>query len=205
MLYVRVLLLLSLSGVCFGAQPAATPPKVSPPTEANVEFAGPELERLDLFVGAWSVVESHFDPRGEVVATTKGTEEIVWVLDHRAIRRTYTTSGGTSTFRALGLLTWNAMEKKYQGTWYDNVSTLGPTGVKGEWVQDTKTLTLEIESLGSDGKPVRHRVVEKFEGLEKRTATTYRVDGTNLIKRLEVVYQRTTPCPARLRTIIGGR
>lgn len=172
--------------------------------EKPIEFPNPELARLEIFIGPWSVAESHFNPRGEVIASAKGTEEIIWMLDYHAIRRSYASSGGATTFRATGMLAWNAAEKKYHGHWYDNASTLGPTTVKGTWDDATKTMTLDVESTGPDGKPVRHKVVEKFESGEKRTATTYLVDESNLVKRLEVVYQRTTPCPDRIRTILGG-
>jgi len=183
-------------------QPASQDP---PPSNPNApEFASPELERLEIFVGAWRVSETHFNPRGEIVAQARGMEEIGWTLDYHWIRRAYSSSGGATSYRATGMLGWNAAEKKYVGHWYDNVSTLGPTNVKGDWNQETKTMILEVGSTDADGKPIHHRVVEKFDGAEQRTATTYLADGANLVKRLEVVYQRTMPCPDKIRTFFGG-
>ncbi|MEK7757891.1 MAG: DUF1579 family protein, partial [Planctomycetota bacterium] len=97
--------------------------------EKTVVFANPEIARLDIFIGPWSVTESHFNPRGELIATVKGTEEITWILDHRAIRRAYSTATGSTIFKAHGTLTWNNADKKYHGVWFDNVSTAGPTTV----------------------------------------------------------------------------
>lgn len=201
---ITVLPLLGLLGLSAFAQPDRSPNDTPKSSDSPIEFPNAELARLEIFIGPWSVTESHFNPRGEVIGSAKGTEEIIWMLDYHAIRRSYASSGGSTTFRATGTLTWNAAEKKYHGNWYDNASTLGPTTVKGTWDDATKTMTLDVESTGPDGKAVRHKVVEKFESGEKRTATTYLVDGSNLVKRLEVVYQRTTPCPAKIRTILGG-
>ena len=169
-----------------------------------IEFASPELARLDIFVGPWSVTESHFNPRGEVIATVKGTEEITWILDHRAIRRAYSTSTGTTVFKANGTLTWNDVEKKYHGAWFDNVSTAGPTTAMGSWDDETKTMLFHVESSGRDGSTVRYRVVERFTDPQTRVATTYLLEGSNLVKRMEVEYKRATPCPAKAITILGG-
>jgi hypothetical protein len=168
-----------------------------------VEFAFPELATLELFVGPWNVTETHFDTKGKIVATVKGTEEIAWLLDRHAIRRTYATSTGDRTFKASGILTWNAVEKKYHGVWFDNASTAGPSTVKGTWDRDTLTMLFDMESSGPLG-PVRHRAVEKFDGPEKRVVTTYQIDGSSLIKRLEVEYHRAKPCPSQLRGYFGG-
>ncbi len=186
-------------------EPGAAPSKNSPSrAEKPVEFASPELARLDLFIGPWSVTESHFNPRGELIATVKGTEEITWILDHRAIRRVYSTATDTAVFKANGTLTWNDAEKKYHGVWFDNVSTAGPTLAKGTWDDETRTMLFYVELSGRDGAAVRYRVVEKFTDPQTRMATTYLIEGSNLVKRMEVEYKRATPCPARAITILGG-
>jgi hypothetical protein len=172
--------------------------------EKAVEFASPELARLDVFIGPWSVTESHFNPRGELIATAKGTEEITWILDHRAIRRAYSTSTGSTVFKANGTLSWNDVEKKYQGVWFDNVSTAGPTTVTGSWDDQTRTMLLDVESSGREGSTIRYRVVERFADPQTRVATTYLIEGSSLIKRMEVEYKRATPCPAKAITILGG-
>lgn len=173
-------------------------------SDKPVEFAHPELARLEIFIGPWSVAETHFDAKGEVVASAKGAEEIVWTLDHHAIRRSYHSGAAPTTFRALGMLTWNAADKRYHGNWYDNTTSNGPTTVKGDWNDATKTMTFDVDTAGADGNPLKFKVVENFDSGEKRTATTYQVEGTSIIKRLEVVYHRTTPCPDKIRMLLGG-
>jgi hypothetical protein len=189
------------------AQDEANPPKrkTAPAGgEKAVEFASPELARLDLFIGPWSVTESHFNPRGELIATVKGTEEITWILDHRAIRRVYSTATDTAAFKANGTLTWNDAERKYHGVWFDNVSTAGPTTAMGTWDDETHTMLFHVESSGREGATVRYRVVEKFTDPQTRMATTYLIEGSNLVKRMEVEYKRATPCPAKAMRILGG-
>lgn len=186
-------------------KPDVTNGKGSPTEdEKAVEFASPELARLDIFIGPWSVTESHFNPRGELIATVKGTEEITWILDHRAIRRAYSTAPDSTIFKAQGTLTWNDTEKKYHGVWFDNASTAGPTTVTGSWDDQTRTMLFQLESVGRDGSIVRHRVVERFADPQIRMATTYLIDGSNLVKRMEVEYKRAAPCPARAFSILGG-
>ena len=172
--------------------------------EKTVEFASPELARLDIFIGPWSVTESHFNPLGELIATVKGTEDITWILDHRAIRRAYSTATGSTIFKASGTLTWNNADKKYHGMWFDNVSTAGPTTVTGSWDDQTRTMLLQVESSGREGLSVRYRVVERFADPQTRVATTYLIEAGNLVKRMEVEYKRATPCPAKAITILGG-
>ena len=186
-------------------EPEAPTSKPSPAQpEKAVEFASPELLRLGIFIGPWSVTENHFNPRGEMIATAKGTEEITWILDHRAIRRAYSTAADATIFKANGTLTWNDAEKKYHGIWFDNVSTAGPTTVRGTWDDETRTMLFFVESSGREGVTVRYRVVERFTDPQTRVATTYLIDGSNLVKRMEVEYKRATPCPAKAITILGG-
>lgn len=172
--------------------------------EKPVKFANPELELLEVFIGPWSVTESHFNSRGELIATVKGTEDINWILDHHAVRRAYSTATDSTIFKAHGTLTWNDVEKKYHGVWFDNVSTTGPTTAMGTWDAETKTMNFQLESADSAGATVRYRVVERFTDPQTRVATTYLIDGGNLVKRMAVEYKRATPCPLKALTIIGG-
>ncbi len=168
------------------------------------DYVNSETALLELFIGPWKVTENHFNKRGDVVATTKGTEEVRWIMDKHAIERNYITSTGSTVFRAIGLLTWNDALKRYQGAWFDNTTTSGPNSVKGEWNEDTRTMVFTIESSAKDGSTILHKVVERFVDKERRVATTYLVAGTNVVKLLEVRYKRTIPCPAGVRIIFDG-
>lgn len=168
---------------------------------AREEYISPEIAHLALFIGPWRVSEEHFNARGEVVATVKGTEEITWILDRHAIRRVYQSGSGPTIYHAIGTLTWNDVDKKYHGVWFDNVSSAGPTTVTGEWNDEALMMVFTIESFAKDGSVVRHKVVERFINEERRVATTYLIKGTEVVKRIEVRYKRSIPCPARIRPI----
>lgn len=161
----------------------------------------PELARLEMFIGPWRVTETHFNRQGDVVAMVKGTEDITWILDRCAIRRFYQSDSDANVYRAIGMLTWNEVEGKYQGVWFDNASSGGPTTAKGDWDEGRRTMVFTLESLGTDGSVVKHKVVERFVDEKLRVATTYLLKGTEIVKRTEVQYQRAIPCPAGVRRI----
>jgi len=166
------------------------------------ELASAELAVLDALVGPWRVTRTHFNTRGEPTTIAKGTEEITWILDQHALQRTYTTYSDATVYRAVGTLTYNASEKKYHGVWFDNTSTTGPGVVKGDWQPDTRTFVFTVESMAKNGAVIKHRVVERLVDEENRTSTTYLLDGSTVVKLFESQYQRSAPCPGKIRTII---
>jgi hypothetical protein len=167
-------------------------------------FVNPGTAVLELYVGPWSVVEKHYDPQGRVVATVEGTEEIAWIVDEHAIRRTYITSGASSVYRAFGVLSWDDVRESYRGVWLDNASTTGPSTVTGQWQADKQTMIYTVESQTGDGAQTTYKVVDRFVDAEQREATTYRIRGSEVVKLLDVQYKRTVPCPGRLRVIFDG-
>ena len=193
------------AGIAIGSaaceQRAASRPAKPGKGDKAMDSVSPELARLELVIGPWRVTETHFNTGGDVVATVKGTEEITWILDRHAIRRVYTTTSDSTVFRAIGTLTWNDLERKYHGVWFDNVSAAGPAITRGEWTDATRTVVFILESLGKDGSTLRYKVVERFLDEERRAATTYLIKGTEMAKRMEVQYERAVPCPARVRPI----
>lgn len=179
--------------------------KLKEPADKNPAFAVPELAVLDRFSGPWEVKESHFNKRGEVVATARGTEEGTWVLDRRTLRRTYTTGEEGSLYRAVGLISWDAGAKKYRGMWFDNTSANGPTTLAGSWDEAARAMTYSLYASDAEAKPVEFKVIDKFVEDERRVATTYRVTGGAIEKVIEVEYVRARPCPSNLGVIMEGK
>lgn len=169
-------------------------------TDEKQELISAEYQPLELYIGAWTVRENHFDVQGKVIATVKGTEENRWILDKHAVQRTYTTSSDTKVYRAVGTFTWMATTKKYHGVWFDNASIAGPNTVEGDWTADTKTFVYTMTAVKNTSN-VKYKIVEKFVDEKNRIATTYEVHGSIVTKRLEVHYTRSTPCPDKLRYI----
>jgi len=175
----------------------ATP--VQPSTDKGT--SSPEMDVLDRYLGAWKLTERYFDAMGKVTATVKGTEEIAWILDKHVLQRTYTSTSDTRTFRAIGMLTWNAAEGKYHGTWIDNLSKSGPTIVQGDWDPKRNAMALKYTLTEGDRVVREFNVIERFITESKRIATTFEVTGETVKKRTEVEYKRVVPCPSSLRII----
>jgi len=182
----------------------ADPPKPTRPVaEPNLKepepgvFPDPMTAKLDRLAGIWDFTETQFDPKGEIVSSVKGREEAVWTLDNRVLRRTYTTRTETRFYWAVGMTTWNQPDKKYRAAWFDNLGIAGPSLAVGAWGDEANTLIWTLESRGADGSKVEYRVIERLIDEENRTATTYLVSGSDLVKRMEVRYKRALPCPTR--------
>jgi hypothetical protein len=192
---------LVFAGLAWGQSSA--PQRSAPqPAEKSIEKssapASAELSVLDRFAGQWEVSEAHYNLVGEVVGSAKGIEEGAWILDGRALQRNYTTGVEGNLFRAVGTITWDAAEKQFEGMWFDNTSTNGPTAVSGTWDETTKTMTFTLTSTGQEGKPTQHKVIDRFLDDEHRVATTYRVVGSQVEKVIEVQFKRARPCPTNL-------
>ena len=200
---VGALLLLTGStlGEVAGTKQAQAPKEQKEDKKKAAEISSPELAVLDRFAGPWNVSEAHYNARGEVVGSTKGIEEGAWVLDRRVFRRTYTTGEEGNLFRAIGMITWDAVEKQYEGAWFDNASTNGPTALTGAWDQASNTMTFTLTSTAPDGKPVQHKVIDRFLDDEHRIATTYKVLGNQVEKVIEVQFTRARPCPSNIGII----
>ena len=184
------LAVVEMAGVVLGAE-----------DDGSIEYVSPEIARLEQFVGVWTVTETHYDAQGMIIAEVRGKEEIDWILDRRAIQRVYISGTQPNVYRAIGTLTFNDAEGRYDGVWFDNVSTTGPKAVKGEWTDGTRTMTYALESSDKGGSGTRYRVVDRFLDEKKRVATTYSVTRTGSTKRMEVRYERVSACPGKIRII----
>ena len=195
--YYRAALMAVLLSLAIGSRVGADSQKAGDAVTANIAL-------LERYVAIWRATEHHFNALGEQIATVKSTEQISWILNRRAIRRVYTTvTKAIVSYTAIGTLTWNAAKQQYDGVWFDTTSLTGPSTVKAQWNRDERTMTYTLTSSSGDGKTLRHKVVEKFPDDDNRTSTTYLLaDDDRVVKVLEVVYQRTAPCPTgRMRTI----
>lgn len=166
-------------------------------------YPNAETERLEIYVGAWSVTERHYDARGEEIGVVKGGEDIVWVLDRHAIGRTYTTTHGEALYRATATIKWIPGDKLYRGVWFDNRPESAPTTVTAEWNAVEKTMLWKMDVQIPGGPREEYKIVEKFLDGDRREAVTYRVDKTGVTKTLVVQYKRTVPCPGRVRMFLG--
>lgn len=191
--------------LAIAAQPSSAPVEGDGAPERKIEFVNPETARLDLFVGTWRVAQNQFDARGKLIGTLKGTEEVRWLLDHRAIVRTVTLNTESSVVRAMGMFAWDAAEKRYRGAWFDNYTTSGPSTVVGEWDDAGRKMIWTLDSKDSKGAAVQYRIIESLADEIRHESTTFRLAGNDVVKELVTQYERTTPCPSRsVVPVFGG-
>lgn len=178
---------------------------VNSATDATIAESQPapndDLARLEVLIGPWRIKETHFNPRGEIIASVEGTEEVTWLLDKHALQRVYQTYAGASVYRALGLLTCKAPEKHYEGVWLDNASVNGPVRLSGRWSPESRGFIFEVEVTDKDGAIRKYRRIEELIDEQNRLATTYLVEGGTVTKVLEVRYERTIHCPDKVRPV----
>ncbi|MBI1827081.1 MAG: DUF1579 family protein [Planctomycetes bacterium] len=186
--------------VIYAADPPNDSAKRSEATSKEPEpgvFPDPMTARLDRLAGIWEIVETQFDPKGEIISSVKGREEVVWTLDNRVLRRTYTTKTEQRFYWAIGMTTWNQPDGKYRAAWFDNLGSSGPSLAVGAWGDEPDTLVWTLEARGPDGGKTEYRIIERLIDEETRIATTYFVSGSDLVKRMDVHYKRALPCPTR--------
>lgn len=157
---------------------------------------------LELLVGYWDVVEVHFDERGQQIASVKGTEENIWILDRQALQRTYITHSASGDYKAIGTFTVTSEDDQLVGVWFDNVAGSGPRRATATWKPGERTSVYTLAASKDSGGP-KYQIIEKFTDEKTRVATTFLVDGNKVSKRLEVTYTRSQPCPDKLRPIFG--
>jgi len=191
----RCVLVLAFS-VGVAAVPAlrAEPQKTAATTHAA-------MEKLEMFLGHWTVTEHHYDARGKIIATVTGSEDVRWLLDEKAIQRTYTSSSDSAVYRAIGTMTWSVVDGSYRGVWFDNVSVAGPTEVRGRWDSKRKALVMEYSVAVGKDEQKKFNVIERFTDDSTRLATTFEIVDEKVVKLTEVEYKRSAPCPAKIRMI----
>ena len=160
-----------------------------------------QAARLELYLGLWRVTQTSFDQMGKETSTMHGSEEVIWVLDKYAIRRTLTLSAGDRRLESEGMFAFNDATETYDGIWLSNWSTSGPTYATGRFEASKGQFVTTLKSRQADGTEKEYQVIERFPDAKTRSATTYEVKADGLVKVLEVSYRRSTPCPGGPRPI----
>jgi hypothetical protein len=171
---VAVALLLSLSCGILVAQDMRKPLK--------------EHEWLDQLVGEWeSEAEITAEP-GKPPTTTKGSESTrglggFWTLSEH--------KGDIMGMPFTGILTlgYSPEKKKYVGTWVDSVTShlwsyTGSVDAAG------RSLTLETEGPGHDGKPTKFREVITVRGRDHKSFSSSAEKDGQWVTFLKVEYTR---------------
>jgi Protein of unknown function (DUF1579) len=112
---------------------------------------GPNHKKLGVMVGKWSITSEELQGEGKPPVVSKGTAEVKWVNDGRALLFNTTGTQFGMRFSSVSLMGYNNLRKKVTSVWTDNSSTSffiteGSIDEKGELI----TLFGKTDDPGTD-------------------------------------------------------
>ena len=152
---------------------------------------GAEHEILKMDVGTWDAVVEAFAGPGQPAMTSKGVEVntlgcggLCLITDFKG-----ELMPGTP-FQGHGVATWDAVKKKYRGSWSDSMSQ-GLAISEGTWDAKTKKATGTMEGPGMNGEVVKMRTVVEYPSPTSRVMTAYGPgpDGKE-VQMLKITYTK---------------
>ena len=178
---VRLAAMLSLLAAPLAAQtPAQAPPMPKP---------GPEHAPLKMDVGTWdAVVEMNAGP-GTAAMTSKGVEVNTLGCGGLCLITDFKGEAMGMPFTGHGLMTWDAVKKKYAGSWTDSMS-MGLAVIESTYDPATKKWNGTMEGPDMTGKVMKSRSVIENAGA-KRVMTAYAPgpDGKDM-QMMKITYTR---------------
>ncbi len=152
---------------------------------------GPELKRLEQFVGTWKVEHKMWHTPDAEPQLSHGTEVYKLILDGRALVSEFESAGPEGTFKGHGLTIWNVVKQKYQGVWMDIYSYNGPQISWATCDDEGKNWTWKSQMMGFDGKMMSMRGTQKILDKDHQHMEFYATgpDGKEF-KMMEFKYTR---------------
>jgi hypothetical protein len=117
---------------------------------------GPEFDILKKLEGTWDAVIKFGGQESKGTMTYKLGPGGRWMVSE------FQGDFGGEKFEGKGLDGYNPLKKKYVSVWIDSMSP-SPLVTEGTYDADTKTVTMEGEGPGQDGKPVKHKTVSTWK------------------------------------------
>jgi hypothetical protein len=142
----------------------------APALAQEIPKPGPEHAVLKKLEGTWEATakgDGH---------ETKGT--MVWKMDLGGLWLISKFEGqfGDMKFHGHGMDSYDPIRKKYVGVWVDSMST-SPLVMEGTFDKDKKTLTMNGEGPGLDGKPTKYKSVTEMKDDDNAVMTLYMADA----------------------------
>jgi hypothetical protein len=142
---------------------------------------GPEHEILKKLVGNWDLTMKFGG------AESKGKVTYKMVLDGMWLESTLESDIFGMKFYGKGLDSYDAKKKKYVSTWFDSMSA-SPMVMEGTYDKEKKTLTLEGEGPGMDGKLTKQKSISVMPDDDTINFSMYMGDGKE--PAFTIVYKR---------------
>jgi len=152
---------------------------------------GPELKKLDFFVGNWmadvTMYPNEFMPGGK----SQGKESMKWELDGMFVSMDYQDQPGEEkkmlAYKGKGFMTYDMQKKTYRSWWMDNWGSASES--VGDWADD-KTLVLSHQGEFM-GKKFHEKFVYQILDQNKfHFQIEHSPDGKEFKKVMEATYTR---------------
>ena len=153
----------------------------APTVHAQGPKPGPEHEILQKMVGNWDLTMKIGGME------SKGKVTYKMILGGMWLESSLEGEIFGQKFHGKGLDSYDAGKKKYVGTWFDSMSA-SPMVMEGTYDKAKKTLTLEGEGPGMDGKPTKHKSVSVMPDDDTINFSMYMGDGKE--PGFTIVYKR---------------
>jgi Protein of unknown function (DUF1579) len=161
----------------------------------RIATPGEQHTKLDPFVGQWDVTTRMWFAPGMPPMVSKGTSEIIWVLDGRFIQENFKgqmqmPGAEPQAFEGLGLTGYDIAKAQYIGSWADTMSTASITS-SGQFDEATQKLTMSGQfDCPMDG-PSKMRMVVGMVNSDEFLLEAYKtVQGQEEAKSMEITYTR---------------
>lgn len=154
---------------------------------------GAEHKVLESAVGEWNFTGKNWHGPKSKSTEWKGTSTMEMVLGGRFLKQTLKGDMMGMPYEGTGMQGYNNVEKRYEATWMDNMST-APMMMYGQYDQKSKTLKDEGEHSCpfTETKKCKARSEWKFAGKDKMVFNLYGADlqTGKEYKMMEMTYTR---------------
>jgi hypothetical protein len=152
---------------------------------------GPEHEILKMDVGTWDASVEIFPGPGAPPMTSKGVEVSTIGCGGMCLITDFKGELMPGmAFQGHGIMTWDAVKKKYAGSWTDSMST-GLAMTEGIYDAASKKATGSMEGPNMTGEIVKSRTVTEYPAADSRVMTAYTrgPDGKEM-QSMRITYTR---------------
>jgi hypothetical protein len=152
---------------------------------------GPEHEILKMDVGTWDASVELIPGPGAAPMTSKGVEVNALGCGGMCLITDFKGEFMPGvTFQGHGVMTWDAVKKKYVGSWTDSMSG-GLSLSEGTYDAAAKKATGSMEGRGMTGEIIKSRTVVEYKGTDSRVMTAYMPgpDGKEM-QSMRITYTR---------------
>ena len=173
------------------AQDAKAPPSPEALLKALAEAGKPGVEhkKLEPFVGRWTFTMKLWTDPSQAPAELNGTIERKWIMDGRFVQETARAECAKTgkTFEGIGLLGYDAAQKKYTGV---KACSLGGTLSSGSIVADASGTHFECvkeENCPLTGQKIKARDEVVIENNDRIVMNFYKTFNDREVKVGEIV------------------